>query len=301
MKTMIITGASGFVGKALAKKFLREGYAVIGVGTSAAHPYEKTQNNFQWVSADTTMPGPWQEHIARADSVINLTGRNIFQYWTEKYKKAILDSRVKTTQYIVEALPNGESTQLINASAVGIYGDCGDHVLTEASLPGNGFLADVCKAWEKAAFTAGRKGARVSVVRFGVVLGNGGALSKMMPAFKMFAGGPLGDGGHWFPWIHLADLEEAVAFVLSCDTCEGVFNFTAPGTVRQGQFAKLLGKTLNRPSVMRVPAFAIKLVMGELGASLLQSQRAVPEKLLDSGFSFRFPNADAALADILGK
>ncbi|MCF6247294.1 MAG: TIGR01777 family oxidoreductase [Desulfobacula sp.] len=301
MRKMVITGASGFVGKALSKKFLTDGYHVIGIGTSLEHPLCENFNNFTWISADTTIPGDWQNHISRADIIINLAGRNIFRYWTKKYKQAIFDSRIVTTRNIVDAMVQDAGQHLLNASAVGIYGDCGDNILTEENGPGESFLAYVCKAWEKEATRAGEKGARVSILRFGVVLGDGGALSKMLPAFKLFVGGPLGSGQHWFPWIHQSDLEAAIAFIIGNDDLEGLFNFTGCRPIRQGHFAKILAKVLNRPIFMPVPAFIIKLVMGELGSVLLQSQKALPKKLLDSGYLFEFADVTSSLEDILKK
>ncbi len=301
MKKMVITGASGFVGKSLSKKFLLEGYNVIGFGTSSEHPLCQKFDNFMWVSTDTTIQGEWQNHIAEADIIINLAGRNIFRYWTKNYKQAIFNSRILTTRHIVEAMAQGSGQQLLNASAVGIYGDCRDDVLTEKNDPGKSFLADVCKAWEKEANRAKEKGVRVSILRFGVVLGNGGALSKMLPAFKLFVGGPLGNGRHWFSWIHQKDLENAIAFIIKNNGLEGMFNFTGCEPIRQGQFAKTLGKILGRSSFMPAPAFIIKLMMGELGSSLLQSQKALPKKLLNSGYSFEFPDVVSALENILKK
>lgn len=302
MEKMIITGASGFVGTALAKRFTASGYQVTGIGTSRSHPTLAANTGFTWISSDTTQPGTWQETIQQADVIINLTGRNIFHYWTEAYKQAIYDSRVLTTRHITDAMAENKAQLLLNASAVGIYGDCGETDLTESSPHGHGFLADVCRDWEAEALKAGDKGARVAVMRFGVVLGpGGGALSKMLPAFKLFAGGPLGGGRHWFPWIHIDDLANAASYLMAHDQLQGVFNFTGPEPVRQGRFAKALGRCLSRPSFMPAPAFMIRMVMGELGASLLQSQKASPENLLNAGFSFEFPTVDSALADILKK
>ncbi len=299
MKRIVITGASGFVGKVLSEHFLEQGHHVTGMGTSGTHPFSDTHDHFQWVSADTTQPGVWQKQVEQAHVVINLAGRNIFRYWTKKYKQAIYDSRVMTTQNVVDALAKGRDQVLLNASAVGIYGDCKETVLTETSPPGQGFLADVCRIWEKQALQAEQKGARVSILRFGVVLGNGGALSKMLPAFKMFVGGPLGSGNHWFPWIHITDLTRAVAWLIENEDQYGVFNFTGPLPVRQKEFAKMLGAALNRPGFMPAPAFMIKLLMGELGASLLQSQKAIPDNLQSGGFSFEFPDVVSALNDIV--
>ena len=301
MKKILISGASGFIGKRLAKMFLSKGYFVTGLGTSGVHPYSAAFENFEWIRADTAVEGKWQNAVAGADIIINLAGRNIFHYWTKKYKKAIYDSRILTTRHIVKAMEKTKSQTFLTASAVGIYGDCKDDLLTEKKLPGNDFLAEVCVNWEKEGLKAREKGARVSVMRFGVVLGDGGALSMMTPVFKLFAGGPLGNGRHWFPWVHVRDLEKAVGFVVGNKELEGVFNVTGPTPVRQKQFARALGRVLGRPAFMPAPSFWVKLFMGELGRSLLQSQRAIPKKLLDSGYTFSFPTVESSLKDIFRK
>lgn len=301
MKRILITGASGFIGKALAGIFLSQGHHVTGMGTSKSHPFLIEFQEFEWISSDTTLEGPWQSHVAQADIIINLAGRNIFRYWTKKYKQAIYDSRILTTRNIVNAIESGKTQKLLTTSAAGIYGDGKDNVLTEKNKPGTGFLADVCTDWEKEGLKAREKGVRVAIMRFGVVLGNEGALSLMLPAFKMFAGGPVGDGSQWFPWIHINDLVHAVKFIMENEHLEGIFNFTEPMPVRQKEFAKALGRALHRPAFFPAPAFIVKTVMGELGSALLQSQRTIPENLMQAGYSFLFPDLDTALADIFEK
>lgn len=299
MEKILITGASGFVGGNLSRFFLDKGYSVTGLGTSKTHPLSGDYPQFNWVSADTTREGEWQSHVASSDIVINLAGRNIFKYWTKNYKQAIHDSRIKTTRNIVNAMEKGKPQQLLTTSAVGIYGDCGDDLLTEDIGPGKGFLADVCQEWEKIGTQAREKDVKTAVMRFGVVLGkNGGALAAMLPAFKFFAGGPLGSGRQWFPWIHMRDLAGAVEFIIQGEDRDGVFNFTGPDPVRQKDFARALGRALNRPAFMPAPSFIIKTVMGELGDSLLQSQRAIPRNLEQAGYGFLFRDAESALSDI---
>ena len=174
-------------------------------------------------------------------------------------------------------------------------------MLTEERTPGKDFLAKVCADWEKEGLRAREKGVSVAVMRFGVVLGDGGALSLMIPAFKLFSGGPLGDGRQWFPWIHVKDLEKAVEFIVENKELEGIFNFTGPTPVRQKQFAKALGHALNRPAFMPAPSFMIKAIMGELGGSLLKSQRVIPKNLTESGYSFFFSDVGSALNEIFEK
>ncbi len=302
MKKILITGASGFVGSKLAHFFLTKGYSVRGIGTSMTHPLSPVFPQFEWISADTSLEGDWQTHVKTADVLINLAGRNIFRYWTKKYKQAIYDSRILTTRNLVNTMEPGSRQVLFTTSAAGIYGDRWDDELMEESNPGNSFLARVCADWEKEGLRAKEKGARVAVMRFGVVLGDkGGALSLMAPAFRLFAGGPLGNGNHWFPWIHIHDLIRALIFILENETMEGVFNFTGKEPVRQKDFAKALGRALNRPAFIPAPAFMVRAVMGELGSALLESQKAIPKHLLDSGYNFKFADAGSALQDVFNK
>jgi uncharacterized protein len=301
MERILITGASGFVGKHLVRHFLDQGRHVTGLGTSSTHPFTGEFDHFEWISADTTKTGVWQDRVASADIVINLAGQNIFRRWTKKYKQAIYDSRILTTRRVVSALTPGKPVRFLSTSAVGIYGDARERLLTEDADPGNDFLARVCRDWEAEALKAQDNGALVSIVRFGVVLGDGGALSVMSPAFKWFAGGPLGSGRQWFPWIHIKDLVRAVDFLAQKPDALGRFNLVGPEPVRQRDFAKSLGKALHRPALVPAPGFMVRLVMGELGASLLNSQKASPRALQDLGFTFDYPDVGTALSDILGK
>ena len=297
MKSILITGASGFVGQILSRTMIDAGHRVIGLGTSKTHPLEKESDRFSWISADTTVKGPWQESVPTADVIVNLAGRSIFKPWTKAYKKVIYDSRILTTRNLVDALPDSWPGHLLSTSAVGYYGDRGEAVLTEAEPNGDDFLAQVCRDWEAEALRGQEKGAVVSRMRFGVVLGQGGALDVMGKAFKFFLGGPLGSGRHWFPWIHIKDLARAVDFIIS-ENLGGAFNFTGPDPIRQKDFARALGNALHRPTVTPAPAFMVKWIMGELGASLLQSQKALPAVLEDKGFGFAFGTAAAALQAI---
>ena len=297
MKTVLITGASGFVGQALAQKYLDAGWQVNGIGTSLNHPMADAYDNFLWTSADTSLPGQWQDLVAQSDVIVNLAGRNIFKRWTPAYKKAIYDSRIQTTKHLVDAMPDTFHGQLLNASAAGFYGDRADAPLTETQSHGTGFLSRVCRDWEAQAQRATSKGARVAIMRFGVVLGSGGALTVMSRAFRMFAGGPLGSGDQWFPWVHLDDLSRAVFFLME-HNAQGIYNFTGPVPIRQKAFAKELGRALNRPAIMPAPAFFIRLFMGQFGDLLLCSQKALPAALETAGFQFKYDTAASALTQI---
>jgi len=296
---VLISGASGFVGGHLSRALLKRGWQVTGLGTSSQSPLSR-ETDFTWIQADTTRPGDWQIAVPAADIIINLAGRTIFKRWSKAYKQQLVDSRVRTTRNLVAALPQNSSAAFLSTSAVGYYGNRGEDVLTEETTPGEDFLADLSVKWEDAARTAGEKGARVAVMRFGIVLAaDGGALSKMVPAFRMFAGGPVGDGRHWFPWIHMADLIGAIELLINRKDLEGPFNFVAPNPMRNGDFARTLGKVLGRPAMLPAPAFMLRLLMGEVGGVLLSSQRAMPNRLEQVGYQFKFPSAERALADIL--
>jgi hypothetical protein len=296
---IIVTGGTGFVGTSLVRYLLDIGHSVIATGSSSA-PESVDHENFLFISADTTKKGPWQDSLNNIDALINLAGRTIFNRWSERYKKEIYNSRILTTRNLVEAMPDDKAVVLCSTSAVGYYGDRGEEILKEDAGPGNDFLATVSMDWEKEALLAERKGARVAIMRFGVVLGkNGGALLKMIPAFKSFAGGPVGSGDQWFPWIHMDDLISAMVHIIENQDMKGPVNFCAPNPVRNRDFAKALGKVLGRPSFMRTPSFMIRTLMGEMGTALLGSQRTVPDKLLKSGFEFQYPDVEKALGHLL--
>lgn len=287
------------MGSNLAKFLLVRGHQVIAIGRSEPqHRFDR--ENYHFVAADTTRKGPWQKELADADAVVNLAGATIFKRWTEKYKKKIYNSRVLTTRNVVEALPSGTTLTLCSASGAGYYGSRGDDVLNEDERPGRDFLAGLSMDWEKEALRASAKGARVAVLRFGVVLGkNGGAMAKLIPAFKLFVGGPLGDGQQWFPWLHLDDLMAAMVFVLEHPEVSGPLNFCAPNPVRNRELAQTLGEVLSRPSFMPAPAFMIRLAMGEFGDVFLGSQRTIPDKLVNHGFSFQYPDIRGAIRAIV--
>ncbi len=297
---ILITGGSGFVGAALSRRLLDLGHEVTIIGSSsrcrlATHP------QLTYLAADTTRPGDWQRRVPEQDALVNLTGRSVFNLWTERYKKSIYDSRVLTTRNLVSALPATTEAVLLSTSAAGYYGDGGETEKIETSPVGGGFLSQVCLDWEAEAFKATEKGARVAVMRFGVVLGKGGgAMATMKTPFQLGLGGPIGDGQQWFPWIHLDDLVAAVLFLLTAEECRGAFNFTAPQPVRQKEFARQLGSALHRPACLPTPAFVMKLALGEFGRSLLQGQKVLPRALTDSGFLFTYPELPAALREIVG-
>jgi hypothetical protein len=294
-----ITGGLGFVGRNLSDFLLQEGNRVTAVGVRKS-PELIDHPNFRYLSADTTKEGAWQQELGDQQVIVNLAGKSIFKRWTETYKKQIFDSRIATTRNLVSALPSGSQVVFCSTSAVGYYGSRGDEMLTEDAPPGDDYLAEVGKHWEREALQAQAKGARVVLTRFGIVLDKeGGAMAKMIPAFRYFLGGPLGNGEQWFPWIHLDDLLCAYQFVIEHPEVSGPVNFCAPRPVRNKELAVKLAIALNRPALMPAPAFMIKLLLGEFGECLLSSQRAVPDKLEKFGFKFKYADLDSALSEIV--
>lgn len=294
-----VTGGTGFVGSYLSAYFLNRGHRVTAFGRSANHPRMRHES-YRYVSADTTRTGDWQDEFEDVDAVVNLAGATIFRRWTAAYKKEIYDSRILTTRNVVDCLPSERDIVFCSASGVGYYGSQGDELLREDHGPGDDFLAGVSVDWEKEALKAADKEIRVILMRFGVILGkDGGAMAKMIPAFKFFVGGSMGSGLQWFPWMHLADLTAAIQHIIDNDQINGAVNFCAPNTIQYRDLASSLGAALNRPALMPAPAFLIRLAMGEFGSVFLASQRAVPDKLVSHGFSFLYPDIRGAVRAVV--
>jgi len=298
---IIITGGLGFIGTKLSIRLLESGHQVTIVDHSPK-PRPYTPQEARYVSADTMVPGAWQEEVENYDAVINLAGASIFRRWNNDTKQLIYDSRILTTRNVVEAMPKEKGALLCSTSAVGYYGFRGDEQLTEEDSPGNDFLARVCVDWEREARKAAEKGVRVAITRFGIVLGRtGGVLGKMIPAFKKFVGGPLGSGKQWFSWIHIEDLLKAFLFVFENQDIHGPVNFCSPNPVRNRDLARALGKALSRPSFLTTPAIILRLVLGEFGSVLLEGQRVIPAKLVKYGFVFQYPEIMGALQEVVGQ
>lgn len=297
---LVITGASGFIGSTLADQLGDEGHALVLL--SRAPPAEKILPNKRWLTWKLGASGDWDKSIDGADGIIHLAGEPIAgKRWTSAQKEKLRNSRIETTGALVDAIRKARVKPkfLISSSAVGYYGPHGDETLTEETAPGNGFLAQLCLDWESEANKAKDFGVRVALLRTGIVLGRGkGALAKMVPPFKFFAGGSLGSGQQWFPWIHLSDAIGLIKFLIEDDQAKGPFNVTAPKPVTMSDCCKALGKALNRPSWAPVPAPLLSLMMGEMAEMLLTGQRAVPQAALGRGYQFKFPNALEALESL---
>lgn len=291
---ILVSGASGLVGKALIEWLLKLGHQPIRLvrRKSAQLPGDVfwDPENSDFSIAD----------FEGFDAVVNLSGENIASgRWSEEKKQKIFDSRINTTHSLCKCLTQLKSppSVLVNASAVGFYGNRGDEVLNENSSSGPGFLSHVCQSWEQAAEQAKSKGIRVVCLRLGVVLSSsGGALAKMLPPFKFGLGGTLGSGKQYMSWITMEDLLKIILFSIDKTTLEGPVNAVSPQPITNQVFTKTLGRVLNRPTIFSVPAFAIKFALGEMGEEmLLSSTRAIPQRLIDAGFVFKYPELEAAL------
>ena len=302
---VFITGGSGLVGSRLKKRLRERGDEVV-ILTRKPDSVAK-EAGVSAVSGDPSQTGPWMDAVKNADAVVNLVGEGIFnKRWSHDFKEVLIKSRVDSTKNVVTALAaspkraDGSPKVLVSGSAIGYYGPHGDEFLTEASAPGGDFMAKLCIDWEKAANEAKAAGVRVALLRTGVVLDEkGGALAKMLTPFKMFVGGPIGDGKQYMSWIHHDDLTGQILFALDTPSLSGPLNGTAPTPVTNAEFSKALGKTLGRPSIMPTPAFALNLALGEVAAVVTKGQRVIPKASLDAGYRFRFTDLELALADIL--
>lgn len=296
---IVISGASGLIGTRLKESLEREGHNA----TVLVRDQKQLGNGtIYWDPETHTID---KEKLEGVDAIVNLSGEGIASgFWTESKKKKILDSRVNATSTLAKAIASLKQPPkvLINGSAIGFYGDRGDAVCDETTSPGNGFLADVCVKWEGAAAPAINAGIRTAFLRTGIVLAKeGGALGKMLLPFKLGLGGVIGSGEQYMSWIALDDLVGIIRFILSHDTLKGAINGVSPHPATNREFTKALGSVLNRPTVLPVPAFALKALLGKEMAEefLLGSTRVEPKKLLDAGYRFKYPDLKEALRSSL--
>lgn len=300
---VIVAGGTGFIGRALCRDLLLAGHEVAVLTRDASRAMGRVPQGAGVAQWSPEQPEGLPQVLSDADAVVNLSGESIAAgRWTPAFKQRLIDSRVNSTRTLVQAirLANPRPKVLVNASAVGIYGDRGEEELTEASPPGTGFPAELAVRWEQAAEEARETGVRVVKLRIGIVLGEGGgALEKMLLPFRFFVGGPFGSGRQWFPWVHLDDVTGLTLHALQDERVDGALNVVAPGIVRLGEFCKSLGTVLKRPSWLPVPGFALRLVAGELGETMLWSQKVVPQVALQSGYTFRYPEVEEALRAVL--
>ncbi len=294
---ILISGSHGFIGSAVHNRLQQ-----------ADHTLQRLIRPKQIAHSDEVFWDYTDNYINHTrlkdiDAVIHLAGENIFGRWSETKKHEIYESRVRATEFLCKNLIGLEPKPavLLCASAVGNYGNRGDEELDETALAGNGFLAGVCQGWEDVTGIAAEAGIRVVNLRFGVVLGkNGGVMAKMLPAFKMGAGGPLGNGKQWLSWISLDDAVGAIEFALSCKNLKGPVNIVSPQPLRNKDFTHVLGKALHRPELLPIPRTMLHTMFGQFAdETLLASTKAIPVKLTEAGFTFQHPDLPSALVSIL--
>jgi uncharacterized protein (TIGR01777 family) len=297
----LVTGATGFVGPRLLRLLDRP--VVLSRDPDRARPRigHLVDRIVRW---DPLHGPPPQEAFEGVDAVLHLAGESVAAgRWTTARKAMIRDSRVIGTRNLVQGIVQAATKPrvLVSASAVGYYGDRGDEELTESARPADDFLARVCVEWEQEALAAEKAGVRVALARTGIVLGSGagGALEKMLTPFRLGAGGPLGNGRQWMPWIHVADLARLYLHAAETMSIVGPMNAVAPNPVRNSEFTKVLARQLHRPAFMPAPYFGLRLVFGEFAQVLFASQRVIPRVALDTGFVFQYPELPGALREIL--
>ncbi len=282
-----MTGASGFVGGNLIKRFKVHNWAVTAIERT---DFEQGRDRIR-------------ELLKGADVVINLAGAPIIGKWTEQYKKVLTESRVNTTRMVVDSMSSIDQKPkvFISTSAVGIYSDKGTHTEDNCQYADD-FLGHLAKQWEAEALRAEGLGIRTVIFRFGIVLGsNGGALSQMLPPFRLGLGGTIGDGSQAFSWVHIDDLVNAYVRAITDNGLSGIYNLTSPNPITNKELTKTLSEALHRPAFFRIPEFALRLKFGEGAQVLTKGQRVLPERLLKAGFVFSFPDIKTAIEDILKK
>jgi uncharacterized protein (TIGR01777 family) len=302
-----ITGGTGLVGSRLIRALVQRGDTVAALTRRPDTARALFAEGVTVVPGDPMMLGDWAGATADCDAIVHLAGENVFaRRWSNSFRELLRASRIQSTENIVKAIaqhpltPTGQTKVLVNASAIGFYGAHGDEELDETSPAGNDFLAGLCVDWEKAARTAESHSARVAVVRVGVVLDKeGGALKQMLTPFKLFVGGPTGSGKQWISWIHHVDMVGILLCALDSSAATGPINGVSPNPLPNRDFGKALGRALHRPALMPTPAFALRLMLGQVSQLITTGQRVLPKRATALGYSFRFPTIDAALMDIL--
>ena len=303
MMRVIITGGTGLIGSHLAASLAKDGHEVIVL---SRHPARHRQDVPQGVRAeewDARSAAGWGHLADGAGAIVNLAGENLSAgRWTDSQKKKIINSRLNAGRAVAQAVEQASQKPgvVIQSSGTNYYGPHGDEVLTEESPPGNDFLARLCVDWEGSTAAVEAMGVRRAITRSGVVLSREAvAFRRLVLPFRFFIGGPLGNGRQWLPWIHIADEIAAVRFLIDNPSASGPFNLTAPDTITNRRLAQLIGQVLNRPAILPVPALALRLALGEMSTVVLDGQRVIPARLQDLGYTFRFPEAEAALRDLL--
>jgi uncharacterized protein len=300
---VLVSGATGRIGKALCEELLGRGDEVVGL-TRNPDKAAEAQPQVTWHGWEPTLERPTDAAFAGVDGVINLVGEKINQRWTDDAKKKIMETRRTATHNLVGAI-EGLATKpgvLVSQSAVGYYGNRGDETLDETSSAGDSFDAQVCVEWEKAAHEVDAAGVRLAIVRTGQVMETeGGILGELLLPFKLGIGGPLAGGRQWVPWIHLSDEVGILIWALDTESVSGVVNGTAPNPVTNKEWSKALGRALHRPAVLPIPGVAVEVKFGrEFGKVAQGGQRVLPRRTEELGYAFKFPEIDGALRNLVG-
>jgi uncharacterized protein (TIGR01777 family) len=302
-KRVIITGATGFIGNALCRELIVGGYEVFGLSRNPEMGKALLPGQVKVVKWDTKSSQGWADYADGAYAIVNLAGENIASgSWTAERKQRILQSRLDAGRAVLEAVKKAKNKPagIIQASGIGYYGDSGDEILDETSPPGSGFLVEVAKQWEKTTQKVESMGLRYIVIRTGVVLGKeGGFLSRIIWPYRFFVGGHMGNGKQWIPWIHIEDEVRAIRFLMEKKDLQGVFNLSSPNPLTSRDFSRILGKVMKKPVWLPVPGFMLRLFLGEMASELILSgQRAMPKRLLESGYEFIYPELEPALREL---
>ncbi|MCH8524280.1 MAG: TIGR01777 family oxidoreductase [Balneolales bacterium] len=294
---ILLSGGSGFIGTYLTQRLVERGDRVVIITRDPSS--KQPMQGVTYISWDADL----NEAVCAADAVVNMAGKNLFESrWTDTVKKAIVSSRVETTKKLAKAIAKAEQKPdvFVTFSATGYYGSRGEEPLNESSGPGNDFLAEVCVKWEDAAREAVDACVRTVFPRVGIVKQkDDGALAKMLLPFKMFIGGPLGDGSQYYPWVHMDDVIGLILHAIDTPSVVGPINVAAPEHGTMKEFAKALGSVLGRPSLFPVPGFVLRIAVGEAAGAIVSSTRIVPAKAIQTGYRFRYTDTKAALRDIL--
>jgi len=304
-KEIIITGATGLIGRKLCSKLLEQGNEITIFTRNPEEAKKVIKGAKKYVKWNYHKPEEWKDYLNETDSVIHLAGTNLgAKRWNYEFKKELFNSRIDSTRQLVNEIKKcrDKPKSFITASAVGFYGDRGEEELNEKSNPGKDFLSNLCSEWEKEAEKIEDQNVRRVSLRIGLTLSSeGGVLKKLLPPFKIFLGGPLGNGKQWFPWIHIEDLINILIHTIKTESLQGPLNAASPGIVRMNDFATSLGKVLQRPSFFLVPKFILKIVVGEFANAIVSGQKVSVDKLLSSGYNFRFTDLEKALKNLLEK
>jgi uncharacterized protein (TIGR01777 family) len=306
---IVITGGTGLIGRALSANLLSDGHEVIVLSRSPerASPLPDGVRVVRW---DARTAEGWGHLVDGAEGIVNLAGQSLAgegffpTRWTDERRRVIRESRLNSSRAVVEAVAQAvqKPRVVVQSSTVGYYGFHGDEVLTEEAEPGDDWAARfTAEGWEPPTVPVEEMGVRQVVVRSGLVLSiEDGALPRLLLPFRLFVGGPMGRGNQWYSWIHVRDHARALRFLIETEGLRGAFNLTSPNPATNSELAKIIGRVMRRPSLIPVPGFAMRLAFGEVAVVVLKGQRVVPHRLLDLGFGFRFPTAEAALRDLLG-